>query len=522
MSDEQLDLLKKKLVVSVKSRQKLERTYEQQFSTLTDFILRLSNVCKGIDIELDNKLGKLRTFLSKNTDIDKLSPLINELTELLKQHETRITLNLKQAQTALLGAGKKLQKVKGLPDNLRRELRSTLKGVEVPQDSIIHLLPSLEKLVGFYQEVLVLKAELESNNTASNDSADLDTDNLQKEVAAELLNILSNIAFSGNSADKIDAIRNTLAQPVQAQTLVDSCVEIIRLVIESITEERQSAQNFLFSLNDALSSVHTAVATSISGSKEISSSKQKINDKLKEELAGMSKEVAKATSLDGLKKEINRSIGDIVSALNQKEELEAEEHQLLIDSLSEMEVRLKDLEVEAEEYKKKLSEQRFKSLQDALTKLPNRASLDERMELEYRRWMRYNHDLCLAVADIDHFKKINDSLGHSVGDRVLQIVAQSLQKTLRETDYIARYGGEEFVLIFPESNLKSIEKRLNTIRQHIESIPFKFKHSDLKVTVSMGVTQFKAIDQPQGAFDRADQALYEAKNAGRNRVVVKR
>ncbi|MER2491187.1 GGDEF domain-containing protein [Catenovulum sediminis] len=517
MSEEQIELLKKKLVVSLKARQQLERTYEQQFTMLTNFINRLSNVCKGIDIELDNRLAKLRAHLNKNTDIENIAPLMGDIEHLLNQHSTRLSLNIKQTQNSLITAGKQLQKVKNLPSDLRRELRKLMQDISEPKGSILLYLPTLNRLVSLYQRSLLLSNG--GQDLSSEEQANLSA--LQSQVTSELINILSNIAFSGENADKIDAIREVLSTHVTADTIVNCCVEVIRLIIESITEERQSAQSFLFSLNDALNSVHTAVATSINGSQEINKSKQQLNEKLKNDLAGMSAELSKATSLDTLKKQINVRITDIVDALNQKEQLEVEEHTLLVDSLSEMESRLKELEKEAEEYKKKLSEQRFKSLQDALTKLPNRASLDERMELEYRRWMRYNHDLCVAVADIDHFKNINDTFGHSVGDRVLQIVAANLNKGLRETDYIARYGGEEFVMLFPESKLKDIEKRLDKLRIAISKIPFKFKNADLTVTISMGMTQFKAIDQPQSAFDRADQALYAAKSNGRNKVMVK-
>ncbi len=518
MSEEKIELLKKKLLSAIQARQSLEKSYEKQFSTLTGFIIKLTNTCKGMDIELDNKLASLRAQLNSNTNISKLGPLFNDLNQILNQQALKNAQQLQVAQGGLLNSAKTLQKFKGLPDEFRRNLRKLVTDIEEPHTSYAQLLPLLAQLVSFYQDF----ATLDKQQHAPQLSQSEQIDSLRKQVSAELINILSNIAFSGEHAEKIDQVRHTLSDNLSTEALVESCVEVIRLVISSITEERQSAQSFLFSLNDALSSVHQAVSTSINGSKTINESKQKLNEQLKNNLASMTDDVNQATSLEALKRQINLRIGEIASALNEKESLESEEHQLLINSLSEMESRLQELEVEAEEYKKKLSEQRFKSLQDMLTKLPNRASLDERMELEYRRWMRYSHDLCVVVADIDHFKSINDKFGHSVGDRVLQIVAATLQKGLRETDYIARYGGEEFVLIFPESKLKEIESKLNTLRETVSKIPFKFKNSDLQVTISMGATQFKAIDQPQSAFDRADQALYEAKSSGRNKVIIKR
>nr|WP_246283161.1 GGDEF domain-containing protein [Marinifaba aquimaris] len=183
-----------------------------------------------------------------------------------------------------------------------------------------------------------------------------------------------------------------------------------------------------------------------------------------------------------------------------------------------MQARLAELELEAEEYKKRLSEQQFKSLQDSLTKLPNRAAFDERIQLEFKRWQRYGKDLCLAVADIDLFKQINDQFGHLAGDKTLQVIGKAITYGLRETDFIARYGGEEFVFIFPETSAKELEIKLHSLKEKIKTIPFKFKDKSVNVSISIGLTQFKKGDQPNTAFERADKALYQAKNDGRDKV----
>jgi diguanylate cyclase (GGDEF)-like protein len=229
----------------------------------------------------------------------------------------------------------------------------------------------------------------------------------------------------------------------------------------------------------------------------------------------------KATSLVQLQQLVSKNLKVITDSMLQKEELEREEKTMLLDSLNIMENRLAEVEKTATNYKKSLSEQRFKSLQDALTKLPNRAAFDERMEVEFRRWKRYGHSLCLAVIDIDHFKRINDTFGHSAGDRTLRVIAQSLRKTLRTTDFIARFGGEEFVVLIPEASINIIEGPLNKVRESIKRIPFKFKDQNVQITISIGATVFNEGDSAQVVFDRADAALYEAKNSGRDRVVLK-
>jgi diguanylate cyclase (GGDEF)-like protein len=143
------------------------------------------------------------------------------------------------------------------------------------------------------------------------------------------------------------------------------------------------------------------------------------------------------------------------------------------------------------------------------------------MEIEFKRWQRNGFPLCLAVVDIDFFKRINDNYGHSAGDKTLKVIANALKKSLRSTDFIARFGGEEFVILLPETKLADVSGPLNKIREIIKKIPFKFKNKDVSITISMGVTLFKTGDNPLQAFDRADAALYEAKNGGRDKVIVK-
>ena len=122
------------------------------------------------------------------------------------------------------------------------------------------------------------------------------------------------------------------------------------------------------------------------------------------------------------------------------------------------------------------------------------------------------------MADVDHFKHINDSYGHLAGDKVLKIISKELVSRLRDSDFVARYGGEEFVIIMPNTRPADAEYALNKVREAIAGIPFHFKERQLKITVSFGVTEAVADDGPESLFHRADSALYQAKADGRNRV----
>lgn len=164
---------------------------------------------------------------------------------------------------------------------------------------------------------------------------------------------------------------------------------------------------------------------------------------------------------------------------------------------------------------------------DALTGYNNRHQFEKRLKETTASAKRQNQSLCCIMSDIDFFKKVNDTYGHAVGDCVLKTVAKTIKKELRESDIASRYGGEEFIFLLPHTNLdeavvvaerlrKKVEKKKINIEEYkIEGV------KEISVTISIGVSEFDKKDKmPETMYKNADSALYEAKESGRNRVVV--
>lgn len=159
---------------------------------------------------------------------------------------------------------------------------------------------------------------------------------------------------------------------------------------------------------------------------------------------------------------------------------------------------------------------------DVLTELCNRRVVLEQLEKEWDRSMREGKALSIVLADIDNFKQYNDLYGHAVGDRVLIYVSHLLRDTVRPYDGIGRYGGEEFLLFFPECDEQRGQQIAERLRKELESRPFEGLDTPIEITASFGGTTFVA-DQCRCDVTHllkvADDALYEAKNTGRNRVI---
>ncbi len=158
---------------------------------------------------------------------------------------------------------------------------------------------------------------------------------------------------------------------------------------------------------------------------------------------------------------------------------------------------------------------------DELTGYFNRRHIVSRMEEEISRGLRYEMPLSVVLADIDHFKRINDTFGHLIGDRALQTIADLFRSKLRESDLIGRFGGEEFLLILPHTDLAGAEAFCHRLRDHVEKHPLQLSDQSITMTASFGVSTLSPeVDTSQKLLRIADRNLYRAKYLGRNRVVA--
>ena len=161
------------------------------------------------------------------------------------------------------------------------------------------------------------------------------------------------------------------------------------------------------------------------------------------------------------------------------------------------------------------------AITDALTGLYNRRGLFELGQREIDRAARFNRPLTALMIDLDHFKRVNDTYGHAVGDQVLRAVAECCRNNIREIDVAGRYGGEEVVILLPENDRVAASQVAERLRQAISATPAATERGDIAITISVGVAALAAGDHDLAALiHRADVALYAAKQGGRNRVVV--
>ena len=180
---------------------------------------------------------------------------------------------------------------------------------------------------------------------------------------------------------------------------------------------------------------------------------------------------------------------------------------------AELEARVQSLESELRRLSDEVST-------DVLTEVANRRGLMQAFDVETARLERQGGELAVGLLDIDNFKKLNDTLGHSVGDMALKTLAGHVQKQLRAVDVVARFGGEEFVVLLPGVPVEEAQGTLTRLQRTLSASLFMHDGREVFVTFSAGVTQFRAGETLEAALERADEALYEAKRTGKNRTCI--
>ena len=314
-----------------------------------------------------------------------------------------------------------------------------------------------------------------------------------------------------------------VSAPAPAALTADSSPEHdeLRQQREQLQREKAEIEELLRQLDSHLETL----ASFFAHEEENHTSTRTDTDRLNTLVLGEVREISNEISADCSLVELRHRVGNRLNSIsNHISDFRDRSEHRQVEQTSRMralKVRVDQLERESRTLQHSLREEQRLALIDTLTGIPNRAAWDERIASEYANWQRHDGVVSLLVWDVDHFKSINDEYGHKAGDKMLRVLAQHLARELRQTDFVARYGGEEFVMLFAQTTADETLKIANRIRTRVPEIAFHFRETRVMVTLSCGITTFRMGDTPDTAFERADRALYAAKDAGRNRCVVR-
>jgi diguanylate cyclase len=333
-----------------------------------------------------------------------------------------------------------------------------------------------------------------------------------------LIGLLDDLSLPERHKAQALEMRERVARGLNWYELIPVLDDLAVLMLAITDSGQHEFETYLQQLNERLEGFQSHLHEASAGHADNSSAARELDTQLREHVDGLQSSVQGAADVDSLKHILeNRLEGLLVTMDEHKHERDRREQELAgrLQGLSE---RVASMEHEALGYREHLEEQRQKALLDPLTGLPNRAAWSERVEREMLEWQAHGGHLAMAILDLDHFKRINDSYGHLAGDKVLKIVADQLRKRLRSGDFIARFGGEEFVLLLPQTSPAAAAQIAEVLRATVEACPFHFKGERVVITTSIGLGAFRSGERGDQVLKRADAALYRAKELGRNRV----
>ena len=343
-------------------------------------------------------------------------------------------------------------------------------------------------------------------------------------VHTALAKMLDRLSSLPELRPAIAALHDRTFDDLSAEELAERLDRVTNLIGEQRTtllREKREIEDMLQQIDTRLEAISAFFAYEEADRSSTRDSSTQLNMLVMGEVNEISTDMTQAASLTELRGRVGNRLEAINTHLSDFRNREEERLSAQVDRTLSLRARVEELERESRVLQHNLQEEQRAAMVDALTGIPNRAAYDDRMAHEFARWQRHGGTISIAAWDVDNFKSINDEFGHMAGDKVLRILGQHLARNIRGTDFVARYGGEEFLMIMIGLDADQGLKACNKIRAGIQAIAFHFRDRPVTVTASCGITTFRMGDMPETAFERADGALYEAKDGGRNRCVVR-
>ncbi len=337
----------------------------------------------------------------------------------------------------------------------------------------------------------------------------------------DVLNTLGSTLDSKYTA-RMDSIVSRIKSAQDTDDISDirqSVFDLVFAYISDTSQDREKVNAFVREIVGRILEIESLLAETYQHTDHLFQSNEGFESVLSHQMQGLQQSADVASSLESLKAQVSERLASIERALKKKQakdtairEAAQQNTQVFKSGFSKLRLELDKATKHAEELEQKLN-------LDQLTGAFNRRAYDKRVESEMARFLRYGTGFSLLLVDADKFKIINDTYGHAIGDKCLQEIIKRSIPLLRKNDMLARYGGEEFVVIMPETGIDGAKEVAEKIRQTIEKIEFIYKKEKVRVTVSIGVSQAREGDtHHRQIFERADVAMYKAKEAGRNQV----
>jgi len=507
-NSEDVERWRRSLAAAESELQSKSEEWEQARNFLCAAITKLARLNSSSSSQVSNEIDAIKKASSDPDDIKKLRIAVDNLTKKMMQEEIEQPASSKERNSS--------QTITLLIESLIRNQPDNNKLVQMQKRALV--LNSDQELANLVEEISQ-HFRYSSNSINTNEA---DPSQFCALLISEILyQLLEKISLPADLGARISKVKKRLEKGVTMNVWPELLKEIALLASQvqlKINHERLDIEEFLKQVTMRLKELDSFIV----GAKE--HREQSIKDShalgvaVKNEMENLANSADAEEEISELKVQIQHRLGAIEEHFDGFKKSENSRHENVNSDVKELVQRLVELEQESKTLKARVQKERMQAQIDTLTGIANRLGYEHRISQEYARWKRFKNALSLVVWDVDHFKRINDDYGHIAGDKALKTIAKILSDNVRETDYLARYGGEEFVLIMPGASLETAKPVADKLRTAVADSGFHFKGEPVSITISAGISEFTKECTPQSVFEKADAALYVAKESGRNAV----
>ncbi len=520
-------------------------------------VIRLSLASRSDNEQVNNVLTEIKASVDDPVDVNSLNKNLDHLFLLINHADYHTGTSEKTAISSYLNKQLKDHEAAHLSDEVVAKIKY-LVAKKLPDDKasaeLIKILNKFSKRKEQYSEnINVFIKDITDSTDFTFDTNGIKTSEIMQQLAIELADYIDTLKSDNNVSAASDdnlqeninvkhvlnEIVNQLTLPASSEKakfklvkainrsdnktekgIIKKLVQLVNQSISSVEQEKQDLETYLTKISTQLVDIESFMHVIRRDNDESKSRSLSLTDSVETGFSSIEETITQSTDLTVLKQDVSTNLTEIRKHVEDYKHSEEVKKDISSQSYAKIIEELSRSQKESEKLQAQLHESKIQLLRDPLTGVANRLAYDERIIVEFNRWKRTNTPLCLALWDIDHFKKINDRYGHGVGDRVLKLFADIIQSRIRKVDLFARIGGEEFVLIMPDTSIENALNLNNTLRVMLEECNFHYEGQHCQITSSVGLAEFRRGDEADIVLERADKALYHSKNNGRNQCTA--
>ena len=520
-------------------------------------VIRLSLASRSDNEQVNNVLVQIKASVDDPVDVNSLNKNLDHLFLLINHSDYRAGASEKTELSSYLNKQLEDDEASHLSGEVVAKIKY-LVAKKLPDDKasaeLIKILNKFSKSKEQYSEnINVFIKDITDSTDFTFDSDGIKTSEIMQQLAIELAKYIytlksdnnvsaasdDNLHENNNVNHFLNEIVNQLTLPASSDKAkfklvkainrshdktekgaIKKLVQLINQSISSVEQEKQDLETYLTKISAQLVDIESFMHAIRRDNDESKYRSLSLTDSVETGFSSIEETITQSTDLTALKQDVSTNLTEIRKHVEDYKHSEEVKKDISSQSYAKIIEELSRSQKESEKLQEQLHESKIQLLRDPLTGVANRLAYDERIIVEFNRWKRSNTPLCLALWDIDHFKKINDRYGHGVGDRVLKLFADIIQTRIRKVDQFARIGGEEFVLIMPDTSIENALNLNNTLRVMLEECNFHYEGQHCQITSSVGLAEFRRGDEADIVLERADKALYHSKNNGRNQCTA--